>query len=142
MFSSTFLAAKSSKSIYRVIPSQQCTVRLFENRLDGSLGLSSTSPLSSSLSFISQQTGSDGENRRNSIFDFLIKSISSGALIVGIGWQFGSHVSFADFPKETTWTVKEEDQFQYPSPPNQNAEKKSKFLFGGKNVHPPPLSLS
>lgn len=142
MFSSTFLVAKSSKSIYRAIPSQHLTVCSLENQLGSSLGSPSTSRLSSSLSITSKQTGSRDENRRKGfIFDFLIKSISSGILIGGVGSLFSSnsstsnsHLSFADFPKETTWaTVK--DQFQYPTPnQNVNGRKKSKFLFGGKNV--------
>ncbi|KAL4029167.1 hypothetical protein IC575_012391 [Cucumis melo] len=138
MFSSTFLVSKSSKSICRVIPSQHLTVRFLNNQLGGSLGSPSTSPLSSSSSITTQQTGCGGENRRNFVFEFLIKLISSGLLIGGVGSLLSSksstsnsHLSFADFPKETTWTTVKEDQFQYPSPnQNINAKKKSKFLFG------------
>lgn len=149
MFSSTFLVSKSSKSICRVIPSQHLTVRFLNNQLGGSLGSPSTSPLSSSSSITTQQTGCGGENRRNFVFEFLIKLISSGLLIGGVGSLLSSksstsnsHLSFADFPKETTWTTVKEDQFQYPSPnQNINAKKKSKFLFGGKNVPFLPLNL-
>ncbi|KAA0063559.1 hypothetical protein IC582_011815 [Cucumis melo] len=138
MFSSTFLVSKSSKSICRVIPSQHLTVRFLNNQLGGSLGSPSTSPLSSSSSITTQQTGCGGENRRNFVFEFLIKLISSGILIGGVGSLLSSnsstsnsHLSFAEFPKETTWTTVKEDQFQYPSPnQNINAKKKSKFLFG------------
>lgn len=136
MFSSTLLVSKSSASIHRVVTSQRLTVRLFNNQLGGS---ASTSP-SSSLLASSHNTGSGEESKRSSIFDFLVKSVSSGVVAVGIGSLLclnsstsNSNVSFADFQKETKWTMKE-DQFQYPFP-NQNARKKSKFLFGGKNVH-------
>ncbi|XP_022143166.1 calcium uptake protein, mitochondrial-like [Momordica charantia] len=131
MFSSTLLVSKSSASIHRVVTSQRLTVRLFNNQLGGS---ASTSP-SSSLLASSHNTGSGEESKRSSIFDFLVKSVSSGVVAVGIGSLLclnsstsNSNVSFADFQKETKWTMKE-DQFQYPFP-NQNARKKSKFLFG------------
>ncbi|KAG7021189.1 Calcium uptake protein, mitochondrial [Cucurbita argyrosperma subsp. argyrosperma] len=109
MFSLTSLASKSnSKSIHKVIASPQLITVLLS----------------------SQRAGSDRDNRRSSIFDFLTKSIASGALIVGVGSFFSSNlqVSFADFPKQTTWTVNE-DRIPYPLP-NQNATKKPKFLFG------------
>ena len=111
MFSLTSLASKSnSKSIHKVIASPQLITVLLS----------------------SQRAGSDRDNRRSSIFDFLTKSIASGALIVGVGSFFSSNlqVSFADFPKQTAWTVNE-DRFPYPLP-NQNATKKPRFLFGGK----------
>lgn len=130
---------KSSALIKQVVANQRSnSVRPVFNQSKDSA--SSSSPFLSLLQKLSSAGGSTAAGDKNSGGDQLLRSVSTGVLIVGstLGFCYfsrssfdsNSWVSFADAPKGATWaTDSVADQFKHGIP-----DKKSKYLFGGSLV--------
>ncbi|KAK6248303.1 hypothetical protein QUC31_019868 [Theobroma cacao] len=93
---------------------------------------------SSSLGLVKPSFGGSGSRDNKSgeqLLLFLLRSVSSGVLIVGssLGFSYFAHssfdrnslASFADAPKEATWATNGDDRFEHAIP-----QKKPKFLVG------------
>lgn len=106
-----------------VVVSQRLSSRLLFNQ--------SQSPSPSSTGFHSNDKGS-----KFSTFDRFLKSASSGFLIFGsslgllyyssVSRNENSFLSSADYSKETTWGMSDDDRFE-----ESKLERKPMFLFGG-----------
>ncbi|WRX34153.1 hypothetical protein QQP08_026640 [Theobroma cacao] len=93
---------------------------------------------SSSLGLVKPSFGGSGSRDNKSgeqLLLFLLRSVSSGVLIVGssLGFSYFAHssfdrnslASFADAPKDATWATNGDDRFEHAIP-----QKKPKFLVG------------
>lgn len=122
--------SKSSQPINRIFTNQQLCIRQFFNQSKGSV--SSSSPSSLRPSFDGFSYGHDQKKSGDTSFKFLLRSISSGVLIVGSSLGFGysysslvdenSFVSFAEAAaNDAVW--ESNDDLLLP-------KKKHRFLFG------------